>query len=147
MIYITVGYGVNAIYVAQTLSLQVANTNFFHTTQGLEFSWTIHGDGLKLGSGTLSIPLIKPQNSFEMEWKSGPWFSFWNDSNAGELFLTVTAELLNPTRSLEASHLLSSTQIPLPEKRQIIPQVFFPLMFLLERTLFVPLEKIEVMCK
>lgn len=59
-----------------------------------------------------------------MEWKSGPWFSFWNDSNAGELFLTINAKLLNLTRSLEAGHLLSSTQIPLPAKGQIIPQVF-----------------------
>lgn len=104
--------------------MQVANTYFFHTTEELEFSWKIHGDGLELGSGTLSIPVIKPQNSFEIEWKSGPWFSFWNDSNAGELFLTINAKLLNPTRSLEAGHLLSSTQIPLPAKRQIIPQVF-----------------------
>lgn len=68
--------------------------------------------------------MIKPQNSFNMEWKSGPWFSFWNDSNAGELFLTITAKLSNPTRSLEAGHLLSSTQIPLPKKRDITPQVF-----------------------
>jgi beta-galactosidase len=104
--------------------IKVANTYFFNTTEELEFSWTIHGDGLELGSGTLSIPVIKPQNSFEMEWKSGPWFSFWNDSNAGELFLTINAKLLNLTRSLEAGHLLSSTQIPLPAKGQIIPQVF-----------------------
>lgn len=106
------------------MSLQIANTHFFDTTQGLEFSWKIHGDGLELGYGILSIPVIKPQNGFDMEWKSGPWYSLWNDSNAGELFLTITAKLLNPTHSLEAGHLLSSTQIPLPAKRQIIPQVF-----------------------
>lgn len=116
-------FGVYSIYAAQTLSLQVANAYFFNTTKELEFSWTVHGDGVELGSGTLSIPVIKPQNSFEMEWKSGPWFSLWNDSNAGELFLTITAKLSNPTRSLEAGHLLSSTQIPLPSKREIIPQV------------------------
>lgn len=109
--------------------MQIANTYFFHTTEELEFSWTIHGDGLELGSGALSIPVIKPQNSFEMEWKSGPWFSFWNDSNAGELFLTITTKLLNPTRSLEAGHLVSSRQILLPAKRHIIPQVFFHILY------------------
>ncbi|KFK34684.1 hypothetical protein AALP_AA5G178000 [Arabis alpina] len=102
--------------------IRIANTDFFGTTQGLEFSWKIDGDGLELGSGILSIPVIKPQSSFDIEWKSGPWFSLWNDSNAGELFLTIAAKLLNPTRSLEAGHFLASTQIPLPAKRQIIPQ-------------------------
>ena len=38
---------------------QITNTNFFQTTEDLEFNWVIEGDGCKLDSGTLSLPTLE----------------------------------------------------------------------------------------
>ncbi|XP_010554482.1 PREDICTED: uncharacterized protein LOC104824194 [Tarenaya hassleriana] len=104
-------------------TLKISNNFFFETTQGLEFNWVVHGDGYQLGSGALSLPVINPQSSFDMDWKSGPWYPFWDTSNSGESYLTITSKVKNSTRWVEAGHLLSSAQINLPAKRHIIPQV------------------------
>lgn len=104
-------------------SLQITNTNFFETTQGLEFSWAIHGDGYQLGSGILSLPLIKPQGSFDVELDSGPWCSVWTSSTAEECFITITSKLLHSTSWVEHGHTISSTQVQLPAKRERIPHV------------------------
>ncbi|CAN1316296.1 lacZ [Linum perenne] len=50
--------------------LKIINTNFFDTTQLVGFTWAVHGDGIELGSGELSLPVIEPQKSYEMEWES-----------------------------------------------------------------------------
>ncbi|GAV75270.1 Glyco_hydro_2 domain-containing protein/Glyco_hydro_2_C domain-containing protein/Glyco_hydro_2_N domain-containing protein/Bgal_small_N domain-containing protein [Cephalotus follicularis] len=107
-------------------TLKIANTHFYDTTEGLEFSWAAHGDGFELGSGVLALPLIKPQSSCDMEWKSGPWYSLWASSFAEEIFLTVTAKLLHGTRWVEAGHVISSTQVQLPVKREFAPHVIKP---------------------
>ncbi|CAN0916971.1 lacZ [Linum grandiflorum] len=101
--------------------LKIINTNFFDTTQLLGFTWAAHGDGIELGSGKLSVPVIEPQKSYEMEWESGPWYSLWASSNARELFMTVTAKLLQSTHWLEAGHIISSTQLQLPGRKEISP--------------------------
>uniref|UniRef100_A0A5B7BXV9 beta-galactosidase n=1 Tax=Davidia involucrata TaxID=16924 RepID=A0A5B7BXV9_DAVIN len=103
--------------------LKITNTHFYETTQALEFGWTVHGDGCKLGSGILSIPSIKPQGSYEMKWESGPWYSPWDSSVAAENFLTITAKLLHSTRWVESGHVVSSTQVQLPAKRESVPHV------------------------
>ena len=104
-------------------TLQITNTHFYKTTQGLEFSWAAHGDGFELGTGVLSLPSIGPQSSFDIEWQSGPWYSLWASSFAEEFFLTISAKLLHPTRWVEAGHVISSTQVQLPAKREIVPHV------------------------
>ncbi|KAH9697962.1 Lactase [Citrus sinensis] len=104
-------------------TLKISNTNFFETTQGLEFSWVAHGDGYKLGFGILSLPLIKPHSNYEIELKSSPWYSLWNSCSAEEIFLTVTAKLMNSTRWAEAGHVISTAQVQLPSKRERLPHV------------------------
>ncbi|XP_057976450.1 uncharacterized protein LOC131163754 [Malania oleifera] len=104
-------------------TLQIKNTHFFETTEALEFSWAAHGDGCKIGSGILSLPPIEPQSSFNIEWESGPWYSLWASSSAVEIFLTITAKLLHSTRWVEAGHVISSTQVQLPAKREFVPHV------------------------
>ncbi|KDO47670.1 hypothetical protein CISIN_1g004315mg [Citrus sinensis] len=104
-------------------TLKISNTNFFETTQGLEFSWVAHGDGYKLGFGILSLPLIKPHSNYEIELKSSPWYSQWNSCSAEEIFLTVTAKLMNSTRWAEAGHVISTAQVQLPSKRERLPHV------------------------
>ncbi|KAH9658218.1 Lactase [Citrus sinensis] len=104
-------------------TLKISNTNFFETTQGLEFSWVAHGDGYKLGFGIISLPLIKPHSNYEIELKSSPWYSQWNSCSAEEIFLTVTAKLMNSTRWAEAGHVISTAQVQLPSKRERLPHV------------------------
>ncbi|OVA04094.1 Beta galactosidase small chain/ domain 5 [Macleaya cordata] len=103
--------------------LKIANTNFFDTTKGLEFSWMVHGDGCILGSGLLPLPAIEPQSSYEIELESAPWYSLWASSSATEVFLTITTKLLNSTRWAEAGHILAFTQVQLPAKRGYEPHV------------------------
>ncbi|KAB2627403.1 beta-galactosidase [Pyrus ussuriensis x Pyrus communis] len=104
-------------------AVKITNTHFYETTQGLEFSWSAHGDGYKLGSGILPLPLIEPQKSFSIEWKSAPWYPLWTSSFAEEYFLTITAKLLHSTKWVKAGHVISSTQVQLPSKREIVPHV------------------------
>ena len=103
--------------------LQIKNTHFFQTTEGVEFSWYASADGCNLGYGILSLAPIKPQSSYTIDWQSGPWYSLWALSLSEEVFLTITAKLLNSTRWVEAGHIVSYTQIQLPAKRDFIPHV------------------------
>ncbi|XP_020414127.1 uncharacterized protein LOC18785437 [Prunus persica] len=104
-------------------TLRITNTHFYKTTQGLEFSWDVHGDGCKLGSGILPFPLIEPQKSYDIKWRLALWYPLWTSSSAEEYFLTITAKLLRSTRWVEAGHVISSTQVQLPSKREIVPHV------------------------
>ncbi|KAH7548549.1 hypothetical protein JRO89_XS14G0162100 [Xanthoceras sorbifolium] len=110
------------VYLTES-ALKMTNTNFYETTQQLEFSWVAHGDGHELGSGILSLPLIKPQSSYDIEFKSSPWYSLWTSCLAEEMFLTITAKLMHSTRWVEAGHVISSTQVQLTAKREIVPHV------------------------
>ena len=83
----------------------------------------MHGDGSELGSGILSLPIIGPQKSYDMNWEAGPWYNPWCTSDATESFLTITVKLLSSTRWAEAGHIVSSAQIELPVKRNIVPHV------------------------
>lgn len=105
--------------------MQIKNTHFFQTTEGLEFSWSISADGYNLGSGLLGLVPIKPQSSHAVDWQSGPWYSLWASTDEEELFLTITAKLLNSTRWVEAGHIVSSAQVQLPTRRNIAPHVTF----------------------
>ncbi|XP_024021112.1 uncharacterized protein LOC21406722 isoform X1 [Morus notabilis] len=100
-------------------TLKITNTHFFETTKGMEFSWSAHGDGFELGSGILSIPVIEPQNGYDIEWKSCPWYNLWFSSSAEETFVTITAKLLHSTLWVEAGHVISSTQVQLPSKGKL----------------------------
>lgn len=87
------------------------------------FEWAVLGDGCELGCGILSLPVIEPQRSYDIEWKSGPWYPLWASSDAEEIFLTITTKLLHSKRWVEARHVVSSTQVQLPSKREIVPHV------------------------
>ncbi|KAG2396533.1 hypothetical protein LR48_Vigan08g004000 [Vigna angularis] len=100
--------------------LEIKNTHFFQTTEGLEFSWYISANGYNLGSGILDLAPIKPQNSYAVDWKSGPWYSLWASSSEEELFLTLTVKLLDSTRWVEAGHIVSSAQVQLPDRKNIL---------------------------
>ncbi|XP_021297301.1 putative disease resistance RPP13-like protein 1 [Herrania umbratica] len=101
--------------------IKIKNTNFYETTEGVEFKWAAHGDRCELGCGILSLPVIEPQSSYDIEWKSGPWYPLWASSDAEEIFLTITAKLLHSKRWVEAGHVVSSIQVQLPAKRDIVP--------------------------
>ncbi|XP_077218158.1 glycoside hydrolase family 2 protein [Tasmannia lanceolata] len=103
--------------------IKIANAQFFETTQAIEFSWILIGDGCNLGSGILSLPVIEPQSSYDIEWESAPWYSLWTASSAAEAFLTITGKLLNSNRWAKARHVITSNQICLPSKREILPHV------------------------
>ncbi|XP_022139268.1 uncharacterized protein LOC111010223 isoform X2 [Momordica charantia] len=102
-------------------TLQVLNGHFFSTTEDLEFSWRIYGDGHELGNGTLSLPVLGPQRSYDIEWQSSPWYDLWASSPALEFFLTVSVKLQRPTRWVEAGHIVSLSQVQLPTKRDFFP--------------------------
>ncbi|KAG4957741.1 hypothetical protein JHK85_044121 [Glycine max] len=89
--------------------------------EGLEFSWSISADGYNLGSGILGLTHIKPQSSYAVDWQSGPWYSLWASADEEELFLTIMAKLLNSTRWVEAGDIVSSAQVQLTARRNIIP--------------------------
>ncbi|XP_031257673.1 uncharacterized protein LOC116115688 [Pistacia vera] len=117
-------------YLYQTIKVsiresmvKITNTNFFETTEQLHFTWVLHGDGCMLGSGVLSLPVIQPQSSYDIELKSSPWYSQWASCSAEEIFLTITGKLLDSTRWVEAGHVVSSTQVQLPSKRETIRHV------------------------
>ncbi|XP_058091027.1 uncharacterized protein LOC131237338 [Magnolia sinica] len=103
--------------------IKISNMHFFETTRAMEFSWVLHGDGCSLGSGVLSLPVIEPQSSYDIEWESSPWHHLSASFSATEAFLTITAKLMTSTRWSEAGHVISSTQIPLPAKGKSLPHV------------------------
>ncbi|KAL3829801.1 hypothetical protein ACJIZ3_018603 [Penstemon smallii] len=109
--------------VMHELAFQITNTHFFSTTEALVFDWILIGDGCELGSGILTLPTIEPQKSFDLKWESGPWSAPWGTSDATEIFLAITAKLLQSTPWAEKGHVVSSTQVPLPGKQEIVPQV------------------------
>ncbi|KAL7613821.1 hypothetical protein Lser_V15G06726 [Lactuca serriola] len=103
--------------------IKITNTNFYQTTEDLEFNWVIEGDGCKLDSGILSLQTLDPQSSYDIKWESGPWYSSWTSSSSSETFLTITAKLLHPTRWLQSGHVVSSQQFELPMKKDSISHV------------------------
>ncbi|KAG5565113.1 hypothetical protein RHGRI_001118 [Rhododendron griersonianum] len=103
--------------------IKITNTYFFETTKALEFMWAVHGDGCELGSEILSLPPIDPLSSYEIKWKSAPWYSLWASSAAAENFLTVNVKLLQSTRWVESGHVIASAQVQLPAKREFVPHV------------------------
>nr|XP_043631574.1 beta-galactosidase [Erigeron canadensis] len=103
--------------------IKITNTNFFQTTQALEFNWLIEGDGCKLGSGILKLPTLDPQSNYDIKCESGPWYPSWASSSAVETFLTITAYLSQSTRWLQSGHVISSQQFELPMKKDPITPV------------------------
>lgn len=85
----------------------------------------IHGDGYELGSGIFSLPTLDSQKSCDIKWDAGPWYDLWCASDASEIFLTVTVKLLGSTRWAEAGHIVSSAQVRLPAKHEIVHHVGF----------------------
>ncbi|KAL6493821.1 hypothetical protein OROGR_031730 [Orobanche gracilis] len=103
--------------------LKITNTHFFTTTEALAFHWMIHGDGYELGSGILSLPTLDSQKSCDIKWNAGPWYGLWCTSDASEIFLTVTVKLLGSSRWAEAGHIVSSAQVQLPVKHEIVHHI------------------------
>ncbi|XP_020579195.1 uncharacterized protein LOC110023894 [Phalaenopsis equestris] len=117
-----VKYVYQPIKVSLTESkVKIVNAQFFEATNALEFSWSFQGDGWTLGSGTLELPMILPQRSYEIEIESSPWYSLWSSSSAAENFVTITAKLKQSTRWAEEGHVLGSSQLLLPPKRKLGP--------------------------
>ncbi|KAH1055262.1 hypothetical protein J1N35_033327 [Gossypium stocksii] len=110
------------VYLRES-TVKIKNTNFYETTEGVVFEWAVLGDCCELGCGILSLPVIEPQSSYDIEWKSGPWYPLWASSDAEEIFLTITTKLLHSKRWVEAGHVVSSTQVQLPSKREIVPHI------------------------
>lgn len=116
-------YEANVVKFDLHFSSKITNTNFFQTTQELEFNWVIEGDGCKLASGILSLPTLDPQSSYDIKWESGLWYPSWNSFSTAETFLTITANLLRPSRWLQSGHVVSSQQLELPLKKDFISPV------------------------
>ncbi|KAK4798400.1 hypothetical protein SAY86_030726 [Trapa natans] len=107
-------------------TLKIRNTHFFEDTKGLEFSWVVNADGYTLGSGIIPLPTIEPQGSYAIEWQDGPWYSVCTSCSKAEIFLTISAKLVNPTRWTEAGHVISSSQVQLPSQRNIVHHAIKP---------------------
>ncbi|KAG9456219.1 hypothetical protein H6P81_000727 [Aristolochia fimbriata] len=103
--------------------LKIFNGHFFESTQGLEFAWLIQGDGIDLASGILSLPIVSPQGSYDINLESSPWSYIWETCSASEVFLTITAKLTQSTRWVSAGHIVAYTQVSLPAKSERLCQV------------------------
>lgn len=104
---------------------QIENGHFFETTEALDFSWVLHGDGCILGSGPLNVPTLAPQTSQLINMESSPWFALWSACAAKEVFLSVNVKQRHETRWAKAGHLLASAQLCLPQKNVFVPNVCF----------------------
>lgn len=102
---------------------QIRNAYFFGTTRDLEFTWSALGDGHEIGSGGLSLPVIEPQNCYDVEFSSCPWYELWEKSSAVEFFVTITVKLVNSTIWAESGHVVASSQLQLPSKTDFVPHV------------------------
>lgn len=103
--------------------LKIENGHFFETTEALDFSCVLHGDGCVLGSGPLNIPTLAPQTSQLINMESSPWFALWSACAAKEVFLSVNVKQRHETRWAKAGHLLASAQLCLPQKNGFVPSV------------------------
>ncbi|XP_074592645.1 uncharacterized protein LOC141848510 [Curcuma longa] len=110
------------IVLAET-KVEITNSQYFNTTQEIEFSWHLHGDGCNLGCGTLNLPVIPAQESYSIEHESAPWYSVWKACSAREVFLTIIGKLRHSTRWAKDCHILASTQLILSAKDDSIPHV------------------------
>ncbi|WOK99094.1 hypothetical protein Cni_G07806 [Canna indica] len=104
-------------------TVKIINAQYFDSTQTIEFSWLLHGDGCNLGSGILNLPVIPPQGSYTIELESGPWYSLLKTCSAREIFLTITGKLRHPTRWAKDGHVVSSSQLSLSAKDDSIPHI------------------------
>ncbi|XP_073014816.1 LOW QUALITY PROTEIN: uncharacterized protein [Primulina eburnea] len=104
-------------------TMKITNTHFFDTTEALEFHWKVHGDGIDLGSGILSVHKVEPQKSCDIKWTDGPWYALWSTSDAAEIFLTITVMLKHSTRWAESGHVVSTSQVLLPAKQEIVNHI------------------------
>ncbi|KAF7040301.1 hypothetical protein CFC21_050210 [Triticum aestivum] len=103
--------------------LKIENGQFSETTEALDFSWILHGDGSVLGSGSLSVPNLAPQSSHLINMESSPWFTLWSTCAAKETFLSVHVTLRDQTRWAKAGHVLASAQLSLPQTKGFVPHV------------------------
>eukprot|EP00252_Welwitschia_mirabilis_P000332 TRINITY_DN10368_c0_g1_i2.p1 TRINITY_DN10368_c0_g1~~TRINITY_DN10368_c0_g1_i2.p1 ORF type:complete len:877 (-),score=157.19 TRINITY_DN10368_c0_g1_i2:140-2770(-) len=111
-------YEVKYVYQPFTIgmkgeNLEICNRNFFTTTELYAYSWMLIGDGKTLGSGSLDLPVIQPQEKHLLLFEKGPWYICYVDSLATELFLTITVRILFPTRWADAGHIVGSEQVPI----------------------------------
>ncbi|CAN6444056.1 unnamed protein product [Victoria cruziana] len=102
--------------------VKVMNVQFFETTENIEFSWILIGDGICLGSGLFSLPVIQPQSSLDIAWESCPWYQLCK-SLSSEAFLTITSKLRDATRWAQAGHVLASTQLCVPVASSPSPSI------------------------
>ncbi|XP_025816492.1 uncharacterized protein LOC112893400 isoform X2 [Panicum hallii] len=101
--------------------LKIKNGHFFETTEALDFSWVLQGDGCVLGSGSLNVPTLAPQTSHLINMESSPWFSLWSTYAAKEVFLSVNVKQRYQTRWAKDGHLLASAQLCLPQENGFVP--------------------------
>lgn len=105
--------------------MQIENAQFSETTEALDFSWILLGDGSVLGSGSLSVPNLAPQSSHLINMESSPWFTLWSTCAAKETFLSVHVTLRDQTRWAKAGHVLASAQVCLPQTKGFVSHVCF----------------------
>ena len=115
--------------------MQIENVQFSETTEALDFSWILHGDGCVLGSGSLSVPNIAPQSNHLINMESSPWFNIWSTCAAKETFLSVHVKLRYQTQWAKDGHVLASEQLCLPQTKGFVPHVCF-----LDSIVFIPVS-------
>ncbi|CAO1943068.1 unnamed protein product [Urochloa humidicola] len=101
--------------------LKIENRHFFDTTEALDFSWILQGDGCILGSGSLNVPNLAPQTSHLINMESSPWFALWSTCAVKEVFLSVNVKQRYQTQWAKDGHLLASAQLCLPQKNGFVP--------------------------
>eukprot|EP01018_Ginkgo_biloba_P038776 Gb_02042 [translate_table: standard] len=105
-------------------TIEIKNNHFFDTTENLDFSWSLSGDGEVLGSGLVDLPVIEPQNQHTIMMESSPWYWDWEKSLAIEVFLTITVKLLHSNRWADRGHTVASKQFSLPVRHTRSPRIW-----------------------
>ncbi|KAG0622115.1 hypothetical protein M758_3G073200 [Ceratodon purpureus] len=111
-------------------NIEIWNKNFFTSLDYVKFTWSLSADGAVLERGIIDVPAIEPSKKHRIKLNSGPWASRWQQTEANEVFLDITASLSEPTRWADAGHLQASEQIELPAckpaQRQLLSTLSMP---------------------
>jgi beta-galactosidase/beta-glucuronidase len=100
--------------------LKVLNRNFFISTSNLDFSWSLSRDGIVVGSGQLSIPVLQPAEKHVLSLDGQPWSLLLKDSQGSETYITIFARLWTSERWSDAGHIVASNQLIISEKHDIV---------------------------
>ncbi|KAH7286767.1 hypothetical protein KP509_32G021900 [Ceratopteris richardii] len=90
--------------------IEIQNRNFFITTEGLDFHWQLHKDGILVGYGELLMPKLQPGEKHFFNIQGGPWSILLEHADGITVGLTIIVKLRTSTSWCEANHVIASSQ-------------------------------------